>query len=133
MAERVEPGRRDAGGRVFIFLNGGGACWDAFTCYTLGTAANIESGYGATQFAGDAGSLLSSSFFDRHDATNRHQVAVVPILDRHRRLESGMVHPQGGSAPTDVRRLGGGGWLLAAADRHEADGHRAQNEKRERP
>ena len=64
----INPG--DAGGRVFIFLNGGGACWDAFTCYTLGTAANIESGYGATQFAGDAGSLLSSSFFDRHDATN---------------------------------------------------------------
>jgi len=33
-------------------------------------AANIESGYGATQFAGDAATLLTSSFFDRHDDTN---------------------------------------------------------------
>jgi len=64
----VNPG--DAGGRLFIFLMGGGACWDHATCYDLGTASNIESGYGSSQFASDAAGLLSSSLFDRTDATN---------------------------------------------------------------
>src|SRR5947208_2016913 len=53
-----------------IVDGGGGACWAAVTGYWLGPAANIESGYGATQFAGDAATLLTSSFFDRHDDTN---------------------------------------------------------------
>jgi hypothetical protein len=60
----------DAGARVFIFLMGGGACWDELTCYTLKTASFIESGYGKPQFDRDAAGLLTGSFFDRSDSTN---------------------------------------------------------------
>lgn len=63
----VSPGA--PGGRLVIFLMGGGACWDAFTCYTVGTADNL-SGYGAASFASDANSLLKTSLFDRTDETN---------------------------------------------------------------
>jgi hypothetical protein len=62
----INPG--DPGSRLFIFLNGGGACWDESTCYDVGTASYIESGYGASQFASDG--VLGAAFFDRNDATN---------------------------------------------------------------
>jgi hypothetical protein len=64
----INPG--DAGGRLLVFLAGGGACWDEATCYQLGTAANIESGYGAAAFAADAGGFLSGSLFNRNDPAN---------------------------------------------------------------
>lgn len=60
--------------RVIIYLEGGGACWDATTCYTLGTASNITSGYGEADFKGEAASTSylaeQGGFFDRSDATN---------------------------------------------------------------
>lgn len=62
----VNPGT--PGHRVVWFLNGGGACWDESTCYTLGTAAHISSGYGALQFSTE--SALNAGLFDRTDATN---------------------------------------------------------------
>jgi hypothetical protein len=64
----VNPG--DVGGRLLIFMNGGGACWDELTCYTIQTASYIDSGYGAGQFASDAATLLSGSLFDRTDSAN---------------------------------------------------------------
>jgi hypothetical protein len=64
----VNPG--DPGGRLLIFLNGGGACWDELTCFVVKTASYIEGGYGPTQFAADATGMLSTSFFDRNDAQN---------------------------------------------------------------
>jgi hypothetical protein len=64
----VNPG--DAGGRLLVFMNGGGACWDENTCYEIQSASYITSGYGASQFASDATTLLSSSLFDRTDAAN---------------------------------------------------------------
>jgi len=64
----VNPG--DAGGRLLIFMNGGGACWDEVTCFQLKTASYIEGGYGPTQFAGDASGFLHTSFWNRDDAQN---------------------------------------------------------------
>jgi hypothetical protein len=63
----VNPG--DAGGRLVIYLMGGGACWDENTCYVARTAFHIESGYDASEFAVDA-ALLGNSIFNRNDATN---------------------------------------------------------------
>ncbi|MFO0755830.1 MAG: pectin acetylesterase-family hydrolase [Byssovorax sp.] len=37
--------------RLFIYLVGGGACWDKATCYDKPIAANIASGFGAADFA----------------------------------------------------------------------------------
>ena len=53
------------GNRVLIFLNGGGACWDAQTCMTLQTAANYNTGYGPNEFASQVPSLNGAPFFDR--------------------------------------------------------------------
>lgn len=64
----INPG--NANGRLVIFLNGGGACWDESTCYSLKTATYIEGGYGPTEFAGDTATLLQLSFFNRNDAAN---------------------------------------------------------------
>jgi hypothetical protein len=60
-----------ASDRVLIFLAGGGACWDAFTCFTLHTAAHFD-GYDAADFAIDAAGVLAQAggFFDRETAAN---------------------------------------------------------------
>jgi hypothetical protein len=60
--------------RVLIYLEGGGACWDATTCYLLKTATNFSSGYGASQFATDAADTSAlaqpGGFFDRSAVAN---------------------------------------------------------------
>jgi hypothetical protein len=53
---------------LVIYFQGGGACWDALTCVTLGTAANLLTGYGPAQFAAEA--LLAAPAFDRGNAGN---------------------------------------------------------------
>ena len=55
---------------VIIYLMGGGACWDDFTCYLLHTAAHIEGGYGAAEFGDDVATYLSGGQFDRDDPDN---------------------------------------------------------------
>ena len=38
---------------VLVFFEGGGACWDATTCWALPFSLYISSGYGKTQFDAD--------------------------------------------------------------------------------
>lgn len=40
---------------LFVYFQGGGACWDANTCFTLKSAVNIETTYDAAKFAADLG------------------------------------------------------------------------------
>jgi hypothetical protein len=60
--------------RVLIYLEGGGACWDALTCYTLMTAANFGTGYSQANFVTESTDLtylaLPGGFFDRTAAAN---------------------------------------------------------------
>ncbi|WP_438039336.1 hypothetical protein [Sorangium sp. So ce128] len=39
--------------RVVVYLEGGGACWDEDTCYTLGASQHVASGYGEDELAAD--------------------------------------------------------------------------------
>jgi len=39
--------------RVLFWLEGGGACWDAATCFALRTAPTIESGYTEATYDGE--------------------------------------------------------------------------------
>lgn len=59
---------------LLIYLQGGGACWDWFTCYFLGGTASHLGGYGASDFASDAadttGLAQPGGFFDRSAAGN---------------------------------------------------------------
>ncbi len=60
--------------RVLIYLEGGGACWDAVTCYLLQSATNFTTGYGPAQFAADStdtsGLAQPGGFFDRSATAN---------------------------------------------------------------
>jgi hypothetical protein len=62
------------GTRVLIYLEGGGACWSAESCYELQTAANFTTGYSPAQFQSESTdtSYLAQAggFFDRTAAAN---------------------------------------------------------------
>jgi hypothetical protein len=60
----------DKSKNVVIYMQGGGACWDALTCYLAQTAVNISSGYDEGNFDSDVTNFLSSSLFDRGDEGN---------------------------------------------------------------
>jgi len=54
-----------ASDRVMVYMQGGGACWDVNTCFTLKTSVHIEGGYGQTDFNTDIGTLSMSYLFQR--------------------------------------------------------------------
>ena len=58
---------------VVIYLQGGGACWNNLTCFTLGSAANVVGGYGSTQFANET--AKNGSVFNRAMTTNPFRTA----------------------------------------------------------
>jgi hypothetical protein len=53
---------------LLVFLNGGGACWDYSTCYTLNTA--VHGPFGAAEFQDAVASGAAGSLLDRTDAQN---------------------------------------------------------------
>jgi hypothetical protein len=61
-----------ASNRLLIYLEEGGACWDAFTCAVL--ADNFTTGYGSSKFASEktdtSGLAQPGGFFDRSAAAN---------------------------------------------------------------
>jgi hypothetical protein len=60
----------DKSDQVLVFFQGGGACWDGFTCYFLKTAAHIEGGYGAAHFQSELAQMASSFLFQRNNPDN---------------------------------------------------------------
>jgi hypothetical protein len=62
------------GTRLLIYMEGGGACYNQSTCYTLHTAAYFTSGYGESDFTGEATSTdylaQPNGLFDRTSAIN---------------------------------------------------------------
>jgi hypothetical protein len=65
------------GTRVLIYLEGGGACWDATTCYTEMTASYFTTGYSEANFVAESTDVtylaLPGGFFDRTAAQNPFQ------------------------------------------------------------
>ncbi len=59
---------------VVVVLNGGGACWDAQTCFELRTAASIDTPFGAAEFATLRANLDAYPLFNR-GAGNPYQNA----------------------------------------------------------
>jgi len=59
---------------VVVVLNGGGACWDAQTCFELRTAASIDTPFGAAEFAALQANLDAYPLFSR-GASNPYQNA----------------------------------------------------------
>ncbi len=61
----------DRSDRLVLYLEGGGACWDEATCYTMNASAHVADGYGALEFAADFGptapKFATAQIFDRDD------------------------------------------------------------------
>ncbi len=55
---------------LLVYLEGGGACWDATTCFVLNTAIQIAAPYTQTQFATDVTNLNASGMFSRTDSAS---------------------------------------------------------------
>jgi len=53
---------------VVLYLMGGGACWDASSCYLVKSAWNVDLGYGVGQFSSEPYRQLP--LFDRRAASN---------------------------------------------------------------
>jgi hypothetical protein len=66
-----------ASANVLIYLEGGGVCWSALTCYTLMTAVNFTTGYSSAQFSEESTDTtylaLPGGFFDRTASANPFQ------------------------------------------------------------
>ncbi len=56
--------------KVFVYMEGGGACWNDSTCYSLGTAANLTTGYTNVQFRRELPTLERVGIFSRTDMMN---------------------------------------------------------------
>ncbi|MBI5543128.1 MAG: hypothetical protein HY901_04520 [Deltaproteobacteria bacterium] len=63
---------------VFVYLQGGGACWDGLTCLAAKTTVNLESGYTEAQFASEP--LKDTGPFERTDAANPFREASFVII-----------------------------------------------------
>jgi hypothetical protein len=55
----------DRSQKIMIYLQGGGACWDATTCFTVMSATHITGGYGAAEFTTEIASVGQSYLFQR--------------------------------------------------------------------
>lgn len=49
--------RAPTGSDLFVYFEGGGACWDQTTCFVTKTAVNIQVAYGAANLAADVAGL----------------------------------------------------------------------------
>jgi hypothetical protein len=53
---------------VMVFMAGGGACWDANTCFTLNSSVHITGGYGESTFTSEIAGLAGAYFWQRNAA-----------------------------------------------------------------
>lgn len=58
----VHPGSTQG---VLFIVAGGGACWDALTCFGLNTAVNLRGEWGAAKLAAETGALDGFPLLDR--------------------------------------------------------------------
>ena len=64
--DRAPTGSSD----LFVYFEGGGACWDENTCFTLKSAVRIDAPYDLAAFQMELPALSSSPIFDRSAAGN---------------------------------------------------------------
>ncbi|NVB80942.1 MAG: hypothetical protein HOV81_21270 [Kofleriaceae bacterium] len=65
--------------QVVIFFQGGGACWDETTCFTVKSAINIETGYTASSFASEQAAIAAFPLFQRGAANPLRDASYVYV------------------------------------------------------
>jgi hypothetical protein len=58
----VHPGSTD---EVLLVVAGGGACWDALTCFVLNSAVHVRGGWGEAQLGSETSGLADFPLLDR--------------------------------------------------------------------
>jgi hypothetical protein len=61
--------------QVFVYLEGGGACWDSLTCYVLKTSVHVDDTYSQATLDSEIASLAQAGLTDREDADNPFRAA----------------------------------------------------------
>jgi hypothetical protein len=56
--------------KLVVYMVGGGACWDALTCFVLATANNLEANWGEANLQAEIAAVEASGLLDRSDATS---------------------------------------------------------------
>lgn len=59
-----------AGSTLAVLINGGGACWDSWTCFGLNAAAHLSDTYSAQVMQNDLAPVLAAGLFDRNAPDN---------------------------------------------------------------
>ena len=78
----VNPAGRGGGGALFIYFMGGGACWDASTCFVLNTA--VHGPFGQAQWDGTGAPVgrARARSRARHQPVPRRELRLRPLLHR---------------------------------------------------
>jgi hypothetical protein len=61
--------------KVVVLMAGGGACWDAFTCFAVGSANYLEVAWDAPRMRADLQPVEASGLFERSDADSPYRDA----------------------------------------------------------
>lgn len=72
--------RSSASRNVFIFMMGGGGCWDGLTCLGVPVAAHINEDYSEALFRADLRGVSGSLFFSRTNAQNPFRDATLVFV-----------------------------------------------------
>lgn len=91
--------------QLVIYLNGGGACWDAPSCNLLQTAANLGQTYDAKRLGQELAPIVESGLFDREDDNfpwSEASFAFIPYCtgDLHTGNQITLYNSFGGEKPT---------------------------------
>ncbi len=63
-------GSPSGSGDLFVYFEGGGACWDETTCFTIMSATRIAAPYDLAAYQSELPTFSASPLFARTDATN---------------------------------------------------------------
>lgn len=91
---------------VFVYYQGGGACWDATTCFVAKTAVHVEDTYDAARFAAEYGNPV----IDRSNPANqlaRATAIVVPYCTGDLHAGTRMATYDVGGTPRALHHVGG--------------------------
>lgn len=74
----VQPGADPT--KLVVLVQGGGACWDALTCFVLESASHVSTGWGEAQLLAEVSAFDGLPWFDRTDPANPWADATLALV-----------------------------------------------------
>jgi hypothetical protein len=95
-------------GHLVVLWNGGGACWDDFSCFGLNAAVHLQTTYSEEVMAGDLNALFSSPLLDRGHPQNpvaQAHLAFIPYCTGDLHAGNGTKNYQADLLGLDIRTV----------------------------